>query len=676
MGPKPHLSFIFLVFPAIIFGANAQFNDISDIASIYDIGKEIFELISDSWIKVDSMHRDEEITPNSFLRGKFFQSQNLVLSKMADISRRTESLENSVKTSLNDIGRLVMEIPAQLRWELRLDTLATAIRQVMTAETSMATYSQAMASRAGNGVELEVATLEDFATSTVSHASHSIRSMLEDIHSMVVPKHNNLGHGGIFRLLLDTMKDGGNGLCSIHQSPQQLIFNLYNLVTLTEIKGYAMMQFSWMLLKLYNKGNFTLEAELMRERVEARMDEKIQAARTAMGRASQELWVCDPSHHEENETFVQLTNVLQGHIENEVDLNPKGTCRESCGYYQYARVHDCYKDQFCKKQPKCNGRIFDCRFIDSDASVCLSKGGSTHRKYDWIEYENGRTLGRKGTCERGSTKVDSWWRWLFWHCSYCLCLCDEVGLKSDRYFSLHPSLARGVEESFPNSNRAVTGLRFVKVNRVIHLQVQDGEILPGGLINSSTVEWRPIKPFKVTDNNIRRDVDYHIITWEQRAVDLDDLKAPEGSILTGVQLRRIGAHLNLEILTTPFNFTTGKLAHRATSEWISNDNTPAAVTEPRKEIRMYSPDVPTKCPTRSSVVSNHDQYIRFTHSDIDRDVAQTTVPFIDAQPVVPDPHSLLTGAGLFYKGKRNCGGFISLKVMTYDYSKHLHMRDL
>ncbi|XP_046390049.1 uncharacterized protein LOC124158779 isoform X2 [Ischnura elegans] len=670
-------SVVFLILAAMFCESNAGLKDITEITKVYDIGQEIFRVVTASWVRIETKHGKQYTTPQSFIQGSSYETQ-MVLSRMEEISRRTESLENSLKPSLSDIGRLSMELPDRLRWQSKLDALNAAIHQVMAAMESMSTYSKAMdSSAAEGGVQLEAETLVDFASTVVSHGSDSIRSQLAKIHSLVIPRHKNFGDGGIFKLLLDAAKkDGGNGLCSIHQSPQQLIFNLYNLVTLTEIKGYAMMQFSWMLLKLYNKGNFTLEAELMRERVEARMDEKIQAARTAMGRASQELWVCDPSHHEENETFVQLTNVLQGHIENEVDLNPKGTCRESCGYYQYARVHDCYKDQFCKKQPKCNGRIFDCRFIDSDASVCLSKGGSTHRKYDWIEYENGRTLGRKGTCERGSTKVDSWWRWLFWHCSYCLCLCDEVGLKSDRYFSLHPSLARGVEESFPNSNRAVTGLRFVKVNRVIHLQVQDGEILPGGLINSSTVEWRPIKPFKVTDNNIRRDVDYHIITWEQRAVDLDDLKAPEGSILTGVQLRRIGAHLNLEILTTPFNFTTGKLAHRATSEWISNDNTPAAVTEPRKEIRMYSPDVPTKCPTRSSVVSNHDQYIRFTHSDIDRDVAQTTVPFIDAQPVVPDPHSLLTGAGLFYKGKRNCGGFISLKVMTYDYSKHLHMRDL
>jgi hypothetical protein len=68
-------------------------------------------------------------------------------------------------------------------------------------------------------------------------------------------------------------------------------------------------------------------------------------------------------------------------------------------------------------------------------SLCI-QDNRKDRRYSWIEYENGRILGKKGSCERGVTKVDSWWRWLFWHCSYCFCLCDEQGPQSDRYFNL------------------------------------------------------------------------------------------------------------------------------------------------------------------------------------------------------------------------------------------------
>jgi len=31
------------------------------------------------------------------------------------------------------------------------------------------------------------------------------------------------------------------------------MYNLYNIIALTEVKGYAMVQFSYMMLRIYNK---------------------------------------------------------------------------------------------------------------------------------------------------------------------------------------------------------------------------------------------------------------------------------------------------------------------------------------------------------------------------------------------------------------------------------------
>ena len=71
---------------------------------------------------------------------------------------------------------------------------------------------------------------------------------------------------------------------------------------------------------------------------------------------------------------------------------------------------------------------------------------NSDRRYDYIEYENGMVFGQKNTCTKTVTKVDSWWRWLFWHCSYCFCYCDDNTLNSDRYFSL-----RKVESDIANN---------------------------------------------------------------------------------------------------------------------------------------------------------------------------------------------------------------------------------
>lgn len=43
-------------------------------------------------------------------------------------------------------------------------------------------------------------------------------------------------------------------LCDKTQSLQQLIYNLYTTLHVTQVKGYAVMQVSWMLLNAYGKG--------------------------------------------------------------------------------------------------------------------------------------------------------------------------------------------------------------------------------------------------------------------------------------------------------------------------------------------------------------------------------------------------------------------------------------
>ena len=46
---------------------------------------------------------------------------------------------------------------------------------------------------------------------------------------------------------------------------------------------------------------------------------------------------------------------------------------------------------------------------------------------------------------------------------------------------------------------------------------------------------------------VKRDVDFFMMSYEQRAVDLDRLDAPVGHVVTGLKLRLLGGHLNLEI---------------------------------------------------------------------------------------------------------------------------------
>lgn len=75
------------------------------------------------------------------------------------------------------------------------------------------------------------------------------------------------------------------------------------------------------------------------------------------------------------------------------------------------------------------------------------------------------------------------------------------------------------------------------MNQVIHIQIQEGQLLPRGLINASTIEWQPTDGFSVMDSNVRSGVDYHKIVWEKRALDLDDLVSAQDHLLTGIEIQ-------------------------------------------------------------------------------------------------------------------------------------------
>lgn len=73
----------------------------------------------------------------------------------------------------------------------------------------------------------------------------------------------------------------------------------------------------------------------------------------------------------------------------------------------------------------------------------------------------------------------------------------------------------------------------MKIGRVFHLQIHQGTLLERGFVESS--EEVRIKAFDPSNADVQDGRDYHKLTYERRAIDLDELEAPSGSVLTGVR---------------------------------------------------------------------------------------------------------------------------------------------
>lgn len=196
-------------------------------------------------------------------------------------------------------------------------------------------------------------------------------------------------------------------------------------------------------------------------------------------------------------------------------------------------------------------------------------------------------------------------------------------------------------------------------------------MLSNGRVNltqpwNSFTEIEHFQPNEQTDG-----VDYHTLTYQRRSINLDSVLAPKGTLVTGVRFKAIDGVLNIEIRATRFEFSTGMLFND--HKWISNQN----VNLHRTPVNLKHADIPTKATEFSSQNQEVDKFVNFQPSDVDKDVAQTTIPFIDSQIVESfDRQSPLSGVGIYYKGSPGYGGFIAVKAMTYDMTPHIGRSDI
>lgn len=73
----------------------------------------------------------------------------------------------------------------------------------------------------------------------------------------------------------------------------------------------------------------------------------------------------------------------------------------------------------------------------------------------------------------------------------------------------------------------------MKVGRMFHLKIHQGTLVERGFVEYS--EEVPVKAFDPSNSDVREGVDYHKLTYERRAIDLDELDSPSGYVLTGVR---------------------------------------------------------------------------------------------------------------------------------------------
>lgn len=126
-------------------------------------------------------------------------------------------------------------------------------------------------------------------------------------------------------------------------------------------------------------GNYRDEAQTLRAKYLDRTHQTQQIVKHLLETSNRDIWRCDPNHYSVG-TYEEITNFLQGYVDNEVNFSPDNSCQNTCSDYRVTENYGCYDGSYCAQKPigperdriVCKGKVVDCEFIGSDLNVCSS----------------------------------------------------------------------------------------------------------------------------------------------------------------------------------------------------------------------------------------------------------------------------------------------------------------
>lgn len=212
----------------------------------------------------------------------------------------------------------------------------------------------------------------------------------------------------------------------------------------------------------------------------------------------------------------------------------------------------------------------------------------------------------------------------------------------------------------------MTGVRILKQNGVLQLSISQRTLHKFGQTDDSEQDtWKLADTqFAVSDRGIIDGIDYFTLTYENRSVNLDDLRVPKDKVVTGVRFHQLNGHLILQIRATDFDYFNGTLTNIAHNPWVMNEHGGQYEIEIPKRTNptTVSPDGGIQRPNRLP-----NSFVRFGPTEFDADLGQLTVPFIETTPLESKNPIILNGIGLTYKTNDASGGFIALKTIAYEF---------
>ncbi|XP_031627540.1 uncharacterized protein LOC116343553 [Contarinia nasturtii] len=502
-----------------------------------------------------------------------------------------------------------------------------------------------------------------FANWSTVNASNMLEVLTDDAIPILQNSLDTLWNSSNTDVYFDFLKNTSES-CTDIDEPQIAVYKLvekyfFNTIVL-HLKAYVMLQLSYLTGAAKDFLHFHKTARDHRVAFNSQYVNVTLQTENLMWNLSRIIWSCDK--FSSNESYTQLTNFIQGYVDNEINMNADGSCAPYCDDFKSTKNYGCKEGTLCAtnyldhNKTRCLGTIRDCDYFGPMFSICPNENDlDINRRINFVQFASGKILGEeKLPCDFFDAKPFMSW---LTTCRYCFCYCDAPGPRSDRHFSLRDVISNVAE------NKVISGIRIMKKNGIIHLEASERTLLPKNELDPNTKSIVSNNNFTINDPNVVENTDYFTMTYDNRILNLDTIVAKGDEIVTGVRFRVAAGSVYLEVRFTYYDEVTGKLDLTTDSEWKMNLNTN------RTTISTEHSDVPTKLQTQSIAMGSDDtDAVRFVPTSWVKDMAQSTVPFIDSNLIEPSELAPLSGVGIFYKYQKGYGGFVAPRLITRDHS--------
>ncbi|KAJ8670096.1 hypothetical protein QAD02_001355 [Eretmocerus hayati] len=258
-----------------------------------------------------------------------------------------------------------------------------------------------------------------------------------------------------------------------------------------------------------------------------------------------------------------------------------------------------------------------------------------------------------------------------------------------------------MEPVYADDGKVVTGARFRKsdMNELtgklaweIYLEIQQGELLPNGSIDQSTLSW---KNGRSKEDARQRQFVYLSSKLWMTAQDFEGkLENNKPIFVTGLAFAELyNDDFHLLVYGSPVDFTskvpsvlnkkikadtfislkkTEKNNYGNGDESVKNYVDRKAPGDPDPiEVAGKKGSETSKNP--SNIVSRYNYFIRFEPAtNTYTGNWKLLLPYFDPQDVVTSPVTPLTGAALYHKGTEGFGGYVGIELRTVDLSSKIN----